>query len=99
MRIFAKRTLREFWELKPEHRDAKGALEAWHKEVQKAQWENSNALKAQFRSASFVKNRVVFNIAGSKYRLVVKVRYDKQRVFIKFIGTHQAYDQIDVGEI
>jgi len=99
MRIFAKRTLREFWELKPEYSDAKGALEAWHKEVQKAEWQNSNALKAQFRSASFVKDRVVFNIAGNKYRLVVKVRYDKQRVFIKFIGTHQAYDQIDVGEI
>ena len=99
MRIFAKRTLREFWELKPEYRDAQGALEAWHKEVQKAHWENSNALKAQFRSASFVKDRVVFNIAGNKYRLVVKVRYDKQRVFVKFIGTHQAYDQIDVGEI
>ena len=99
MRIFAKRTLREFWELKPEYSDANGALEAWHKEVQKAEWQNSTALKAQFRSASFVKNRVVFNIAGSKYRLVVKFRYDKQRVFIKFIGTHQAYDQIDVGEI
>lgn len=99
MRIFSKRTLREFWESKPEYRDAKGPLEAWHKEVEKAKWENSNGLKAQFRSASFVKDHVVFNIAGNKYRLVVKVRYDKQRVFVKFIGTHRTYDQIDVGDI
>ena len=99
MRIFSKRTLREFWESKPTYSDAQGPLEAWHKECGKAEWENPNALKAQFRSASFVKDRVVFNIAGNKYRLVVKVRYDKQRVFVKFIGTHEEYDKIDVGEV
>lgn len=99
MRIFAKRTLREFWESKPEYSDAQGPLEAWYSECDKADWETPNALKAQFGSASFVKDRVVFNIAGNKYRLVVKVRYEKKRVFVKFIGTHEQYDEIDVGEV
>lgn len=96
MRVIAKRTLREFWESSSRYRDAKGPLEAWHSECLEAQWTTPQALKAQYRSASILQNnRVVFNIAGNKYRLVVSVDYERQAVFVKFVGTHAQYDEID----
>ncbi len=100
MRVIAKRTLREFWESSPKFKDAKGPLEAWHAECRRASWETPQSLKEQFRSASILKNnRVVFNIAGNKYRLVVAVDYGRQVMFVKFIGTHAEYDEIDVETV
>lgn len=96
MRVIAKRTLRNFWELKPQYEDSKAALEAWHAEVIKADWQTPQEIKAQFRSASILKNsRVVFNIAGNKYRLIVSIDYARQACFVKFVGTHKEYDLID----
>ncbi len=100
MRVIAKRTLRAFWESSPKHADSKGSLEAWHAEVLKATWKSPQELKAQFRNASILKNnRVVFNIAGNKYRLVVTIDYFRQAVYIKFIGTHRQYDEIDAEKV
>ncbi|MCF6217642.1 MAG: type II toxin-antitoxin system HigB family toxin [Gammaproteobacteria bacterium] len=96
MRVIAKRTLREFWLSSPQHLDEKSPLEAWHSEALKANWNSPQEIKAQFRSASILKgNRVVFNIAGNKYRLIVAVDYGRQACFVKFIGTHKQYDQVD----
>lgn len=100
MRIIAKRTIVEFNNDKPEYSDAKGQLEAWYAEVRMAQWKNPSDVKALYRSASILKsNRIVFNICGNKYRLVVKVNYTAQIVFIRFIGTHRQYDAINAEEI
>ncbi len=97
MRIIAKRTLKEFWERYP---DAKSPLEAWYAEGKNADWKNSADIKKQYGTASILKNsRVVFNIHGNKYRLIVRVDYTYSIVFIRFIGTHKEYDQIDAGEI
>ena len=96
MRVIAKRTLREFWEFSPQHLDAQASLEVWHGETLKANWKTPQELKEQFGSASILKNnRVVFNIAGNKYRLVVSIDYGRQACFIRFIGTHEQYDEID----
>lgn len=96
MRIIAKRTLREFWESTPEYQDAQASLEAWHEEASRAAWQTPQEIKAQYRSASILKNsRVVFNIAGNKYRLIVAIDYGRQACFVKFIGTHKHYDAID----
>jgi len=97
MRVISKRRLREFWIKYP---DAKSSLEAWHSEILKATWSSPQQLKMQFKHASVLKNsRVVFNIAGNKYRLIVGIDYGRQACFIKFIGTHKDYDQINVEEI
>jgi mRNA interferase HigB len=99
MRIIAKRTLREFWE-QPEHRDAEQPLKTWHSEVRKAAWRTPADVKAHYGSASILPNgRVVFNIGGNKYRLIVMIRYDTQTIFIRFVGTHAAYDRIDAETI
>ena len=96
MRIIAKRTLREFWESSPEYADSQASLEAWHFEVLKASWSTPQEIKAQYRSASILKNnRVVFNIAGNKYRLIVSIDYKRQACFVKFVGTHEQYDEIN----
>ena len=100
MRIIAKRTLREFWELNPKYEDAKGPLEAWHDEVKRVVWSHPQDVKAQFGTASILKDsRVVFNIHGNKYRLVVKINYAYRIVYIRFVGTHKQYDAIDVESI
>jgi mRNA interferase HigB len=86
--------LREFWERFP---DAEHALKAWHAEAEAAIWQSPAEIKAQFRSASILKDsRVVFNICGNKYRLVVKISYAGAVVLIRFVGTHKEYDAIDV---
>jgi mRNA interferase HigB len=97
VRIIAKPTLRDFWK---RHQKAKGPLEAWHQEVGRADWAAPSAVKLQFRSASVLQhNRVVFNIAGNQYRLVVKINYPYRIVYIRFIGTHADYDSIDATTI
>ena len=97
MRVIAKRTLREFWE---QHADAEQPLKAWYDEARKAQWLQPPDIKVLYRSASFVANsRVVFNIGGNKYRLVAAVDYQRQALFIKFIGTHDEYDKVDVETV
>ena len=86
-----------FWERHPQ---AKGTLEAWHQEVARAEWAHPSAVKAQFNSASLLPgNRVVFNIGGNKYRLVVKIHYPFRIVYVRFVGSHREYDQIDVTSV
>ncbi len=95
MHVISRKKLVEFY-TQPGCRDAKGPIEAWYYEAKHAQWESPVDVKDQYRSASILKNnRVVFNIAGNKYRLIVRINYDSKTVFVRFIGTHQAYDKID----
>ncbi len=99
MRIIARATIRDFWE-NPKYTDSEQPLKAWHDEVKHMQWSSPQDIKAKYRSASFVaNNRVIFNIHGNKYRLVVAVRYDLGIVFIRFIGTHRQYDAIDAATV
>ena len=99
MRIIAKRTLRAFWEQRG-HGDAEQPLKAWHAEARNATWRTPADIKAQYRHASIVGgNRVVFNIAGNKYRLVVKFHTNTGIGYVRFVGTHEAYDRIDVEVI
>lgn len=100
MRVIAKRTLREFWESTPKYADAEDPLRAWYREAKQAVWQTLADVKEQYRNASILKNnRTVFNIAGNKYRLVVEINYPAQIIFIRFIGTHQDYDSIDVETV
>ena len=97
LRVIAKRVLREFWEV---HLDSKQHLMAWYQEAVKARWENPNEVKAQYKNASILKgSRVVFNICGNKYRLVVEINYPRKWIFIRFIGSHDAYDRINANTI
>lgn len=97
MRVIALRTLREFWE---QHPDSEAALRAWYRETRHADWDSPAAVKAKYGSASFLgSNRVVFNIKGNSYRLVVKVNYPVRVVYVRFIGTHAAYDRIHAEEV
>lgn len=97
MRIIALSTLRAFW-LK--HPDAELPLRAWHSVASRARWKTPADIKRDYRTASFVGNdNVVFNIKGNDYRLVVKVRNDKSIMFVRFVGTHGAYDRIDVSTV
>lgn len=99
MRIIATSTLRKFWE-QPGHGDARGPLECWCEEALKAGWASPQEIKAQFGGASICGNhRVVFNIGGNKYRLVVEMQYRAGIAWVKFIGTHAQYDKIDVESV
>lgn len=99
MRIISRKTLRLFWE-KAQYADAEQPLKAWFREATKADWATPAAIKAAFRSASLIgDNRVVFNIGGNKYRLVVKVNYTYRVMYIRFIGTQAQYDRISVEEV
>jgi mRNA interferase HigB len=99
MRIIAFRALREFFE-KPEYADSEVSLRAWYHDAKTAEWKSSNDLKQQYKNASIVgEGRVVFNIKGNTYRLVVAIDYDFQVIFIRFIGTHKQYDKIDTKKI
>jgi mRNA interferase HigB len=98
MRVIARRTLKDFWE--DGHPDAEQPLKAWFAEVSRAVWSSMADVKALYRHASVVDSeRVVFNIAGNKYRLVAKVWFAGQAVWVKFVGTHLEYDGIDVGSL
>jgi mRNA interferase HigB len=97
MRIISKRTLVDFWE---NHAASQKPLDEWFKFVRHADWENSQDIKNDFANASFLgDNRVVFNIGGNKFRLIVWVNYAAHAVYIKFIGTHAEYDKIDAENI
>jgi len=97
MRIIAVSFLRSFWEANP---DAEQHLKSWVDEVRKAQWSQPAEIKAQYRGASILKNRrVVFNIKGNDYRLVVSVAYRFQAIYVKFIGTHHEYDGINAETV
>src|ERR1035437_6860070 len=99
MRIIAFRTLREFWE-KVEYADSESSLRSWYREAKNADWENANELKQQYKNASIVgEGKVVFNIKGNTYRLVVSIDYVYQVIFIRFIGTHKQYNKIDAKTI
>jgi mRNA interferase HigB len=97
MRIIARRTLREFWEKQP---DARQALQAWYADVKRAEWKTPAEIKTIYRNASFIaNNRVVFNIKGNQFRLIVVVQYEHGIVYIRFVGGHAAYDKIDAATI
>jgi mRNA interferase HigB len=97
MRIIAKRTLRDFWEGFP---DAEEPLQAWYREVEKEDWDEPVKLKEKYRNASIIKgSRVVFNIKGNDYRLVVKINYQYRVVYVRFVGTHAEYDKVNVEEV
>ena len=97
MHIIALRALREFWEKYPQ---AETPLRAWYAEASRANWSTPADIKAAHRNASFLANkRVVFNIKGNDYRLVVAVRYTSTMMFIRFVGTHVEYDRIDAETI
>ena len=98
MRIIARKTLQDFWEAG--HADAEQPLRAWFAEVSRAAWQTTVDIKARYPHASIIDaERVVFNIGGNKYRLVAKVWFAGQAVYVKFVGTHRAYDAIDVSKL
>jgi mRNA interferase HigB len=97
MKIIAVGTLRDFWEKNP---DAEQSLKAWHDEARAAEWRTPADVKAQYRNASIIANkRVVFNIRGNTYRLIVAIAYNVGIIFIKFIGTHAEYDAVDAATV
>ena len=97
MRVIAKRTLREFWE---KHADSEQQLKAWYNEAEQAEWKTPNEIKKDYPSASILEdNRVVFNIKGNHYRLIVKINYSYGVVWVRFIGTHAEYDKVDAAKI
>ena len=97
MRIIAKKTLKDFWEIHP---DSEQQLKSWYQETSKADWSGPNQIKLAYPSASFLaENRVVFNIKGNRYRLIVKINYDYQMIWIRFVGTHAEYDKINAKTI
>ena len=100
MRVIALSTLKEFWNGNPEYRDAEKPTLAWFRDVVAADWSKPSDVKAQFGSASILKDgRAVFNIAGNKYRIVVWINYPYRVVCVRFIGTHRQYDGIDAKTV
>lgn len=96
-RIVAKRTVREFW---VKHIDSKEYLETWYQTVKAANWTKPSDINEFYATVSILKNsRVVFNIKGNDYSLVAKINYERQWIFIRFIGTHSQYDKIDANTI
>jgi mRNA interferase HigB len=97
VRVIAKKILREFWGQKA---DSEGQLKTWYKEASKDAWTSPANIKSEYPKASILKSgRVVFNVCGNKYRLVVQINYLRKWVFIRFIGTHREYDMIDADKI
>jgi mRNA interferase HigB len=97
MRVIAKKILRDFWE---KHADSEEQLKTWYKEATNSSWETPNEIKAEYAKASILKSgRVVFDICGNKYRLIVDINYHREWVFIRFIGTHTDYEKIDADKI
>ncbi len=96
-RIIARRTLREFWE---KHADSEQYLKTWYETAKNSNWSSPNEVKETYISASILKDsRVVFNIKGNSYRLIVKFNFDRQWAFIRFVGTHSEYDKINANTI
>lgn len=97
MRIITKRTLQDFWQRNP---GAEQMLKAWYHEAIQANWKTPDDIKDKYGNASILAdNRVVFNICGNKYRLIVKIMYRIGWIYIRFIGTHKEYDKINAEEI
>ena len=97
MRVISRKTLKDFW---AKHADAGPALRAWFHEARSARWKSFTAIKARYRSADALPgNRVVFNLKGNTNRLIVHIHYNTGIVFIRFVGTHAAYDKIDATTI
>lgn len=97
MRVISRKRLNDYGSNEP---DAKPHLDAWYHEAKNAQWTKPPDIKDKYRNASILKgSRVVFNIAGNKYRLVVKIEYDLGIVYIRFVGTHKEYDAIDAEQV
>jgi mRNA interferase HigB len=89
--------LRAFWAVHP---DAEEPLLAWYREVEKEDWSEPAQVKEKYRNASIVKgNRVVFNIKGNDYRLVVRINYPYRMIYVRFVGTHAEYDRVNVEEV
>lgn len=99
MRVVAKSTLVKFWS-QSAYADSQGPLQSWHDEACKAHWKTPQDIKSQYRNASICgNNRVVFNVAGNKYRLITEMQYQAGIVWVKFIGTHAQYDKINVETV
>lgn len=97
MKIISVSTLKAFWEIYP---DAEQPLKAWLDEAKKASWSTPAEIKEQYRSASIlINNRVVFNIKGNNYRLIVSIFYPFGWLYVKFLGTHRQYDAVDANTI
>ena len=97
MRIISKKTLRDFWE---SHPDSEQSLKAWNLEAREAEWTTPAQLKDRYPSASILAdNRVVFNVGGNKYRLIVWTRYQQNMVYIKWLGTHAEYDRVNAEKV
>ncbi|WP_395064708.1 type II toxin-antitoxin system HigB family toxin [Flavobacterium sp.] len=97
MRVISKKILRDFWQ---SHADCEQQLKSWFREAIKAEWKNPNDIKEEYPSASILNNnRVVFNIKGNNYRLIVKISYEYEMVWIRFVGTHNEYDKINANTI
>ncbi len=89
--------MREFWE---KHKDSEQQLKSWFQETNSVEWKNPKQIKKEYPSASFLAdNRIVFNIKGNKYRLIVKINYDHNILWVRFIGTHAEYDKINATKI
>ena len=97
MRVISKKKLRDFWEL---HHDCEEKLKAWYNEAEQGDWSTPNELRREYPSASILKsNRVVFNIKGNKYRLIVKINYGYGVIWIRFIGSHEEFNRINAETI
>lgn len=100
MRVIALRTIKSFIEGRPEHADSREPALAWYRQVLRADWASPADVKREIRSASILRDgRVVFNIAGNKYRIVVWINYPYRVVYVRFIGTHAAYDRVDAQTV
>ena len=96
-RIFSKGTIRDYWE---KHTDCEQYLKTWYDTAMNADWKTPTDVKKTYASASILKQgRIVFNIKGNTYRLIARINFDKQWLFIRFIGTHSEYDKIDANTI
>lgn len=99
MRVIAKRSLKAFWQ-RQGCSDARAPLESWHEEALRGKWSSPHSVKLHFATASIVgRHRVVFNIGGNKYRLVVEMQYRAGIAWVKFVGTHAEYDRINVETV
>ena len=97
MRVIAKSTLRDYWE---EHKDVEQALLSWYKVANQAKWSNFNEVKLQFGTCKIIGNdRIVFKVRGNNYRLIIKISFENQLIWIRFIGTHSEYDSINAKQI
>jgi mRNA interferase HigB len=100
MRVIALRTLKRFIESRPEYADVREPALAWYRQVLRADWESPAQLKREIQTASILKDgRVVFNLAGNKYRIVVWINYPYRVVYVRFIGTHSQYDKINAQSV